>query len=70
MGEFKLAMEINKMEELKEFLEKRIKRCEQELSALSDKDDVETISYHYGELDSYKAVLIHLLLIEEQNKLK
>lgn len=70
MEELKLAMEINKMEELKEFIEKRIKRCEQELSDLSDKDDIEIISYHYGELDSYKAVLIHVLLIEEQNKLK
>ena len=55
------------MEELKEFIEKRIERCEKELASLSDKDDVETISYHYGELDSYKAVLIHVLLIEEQN---
>ena len=70
MEELKLAMEINKMEELKEFIEKRIERCEKELASLSDKDDIEIISYHYGELDSYKAVLIHVLLIEEQNKLK
>ena len=37
------------MQELKEFLEKRIERCEQELASLSNKDDIEIISYNEEE---------------------